>query len=189
MRCKRLRPCRKGALCFSARLSGLRGCCRPESNRRFPSWRRRVTSPPIVSKVWRALLLPEDKRAPFGSSPRRRRHKNVTSVEFAGRWSLLRSSSSASSETDAATNGAREGSIEEFARILLKRYGVVSRRLAAKETFRVPWFELLRAFRRLEARGEIRGGYFVGGLSGEQFARPEAIGYCALSAKRRPKVN
>jgi ATP-dependent helicase Lhr and Lhr-like helicase len=135
----------------------------------------------------RALLLPEDKRAPFGSSPRRRRHKSVTSVEFAGRWSLLRSSSSASSETDAATNGAREGSIEEFARILLKRYGVVSRRLAAKETFRVPWFELLRAFRRLEARGEIRGGYFVGGLSGEQFARPEAIGLLRSLRKTPPE--
>ncbi len=124
----------------------------------------------------RALLLPDEKRAPFGSSPRRRRHKSVTSVEFAGRWSLLRSGASASSETGAGTDRAREESIEEFARILLRRYGVVSRRLAAKETFRVPWFELLRAFRRLESRGEIRGGYFVGGLSGEQFARPEAIG-------------
>jgi ATP-dependent Lhr-like helicase len=124
----------------------------------------------------RALLLPDDKRAPFGSAPRRRHHKSVTSVEFAGRWSLLRSGASTSSDTGAGTDRAREESIEEFARILLRRYGVVSRRLAAKETFRVPWFELLRVFRRLESRGEIRGGYFVGGLSGEQFARPEAIG-------------
>jgi ATP-dependent helicase Lhr and Lhr-like helicase len=44
------------------------------------------------------------------------------------------------------------------------------------ESLKVPWFELIRAFRRFEARGEVRGGYFVGGLSGEQFARPEAIG-------------
>ena len=135
----------------------------------------------------RALLLPDDKRAPFGSSPRRRRHKSVTSVEFAGRWSLLRSGASTSSETGAGTDRACEESIEEFARILLRRYGVVSRRLAAKETFRVPWFELLRVFRRLESRGEIRGGYFVGGLSGEQFARPEAIGLLRSVRKMPPE--
>jgi ATP-dependent helicase Lhr and Lhr-like helicase len=135
----------------------------------------------------RALLLPDEKRAPFGSSPRRRRHKSVTSVEFAGRWSLLRSGASASSETGAAMDRARDESIEEFARTLLRRYGVVSRCLAAKETFRVPWFELLRAFRRLESRGEIRGGYFVGGLSGEQFARPEAIGLLRSLRKMPPE--
>ena len=135
----------------------------------------------------RALLLPDDKRAPFGSSPRRRRHKSVTSVEFAGRWSLLRSGGPTSSETGAGTDRAREESIEEFARILLRRYGVVSRRLAAKETFSVPWFELLRAFRRLESRGDIRGGYFVGGLSGEQFARPEAIGLLRSLRKMPPE--
>ncbi|MEY2614917.1 MAG: ATP-dependent helicase Lhr and Lhr-like helicase, partial [Verrucomicrobiota bacterium] len=134
----------------------------------------------------RALLLPDDKRAPFGSAPRRRHHKSVTSVEFAGRWSLLRSGASTSSDTGAGTDRAREESIEEFARILLRRYGVVSRRLAAKETFRVPWFELLRVFRRLESRGEIRGGYFVGGLSGEQFARPEAIGLLRSLRKMPP---
>ncbi|MEA3162334.1 MAG: ATP-dependent helicase Lhr and Lhr-like helicase, partial [Verrucomicrobiota bacterium] len=135
----------------------------------------------------RALLLPDDKRAPFGSAPRRRHHKSVTSVEFAGRWSLLRSGASTSSDTGAGTDRAREESIEEFARILLRRYGVVSRRLAAKETFRVPWFELLRVFRRLESRGEIRGGYFVGGLSGEQFARPEAIGLLRSLRKMPPE--
>jgi ATP-dependent helicase Lhr and Lhr-like helicase len=82
----------------------------------------------------------------------------------------------AASEAEAAGNAGRQESIEAFARVLLRRYGVVSRRIAEKESLHVPWFELIRVFRRLEARGEIRGGYFVGGLSGEQFARPEAIG-------------
>jgi ATP-dependent helicase Lhr and Lhr-like helicase len=124
----------------------------------------------------RALLLPEDKRAPFGTARQRRHHKSVTNVEAGGRWSLLRGMPSVASEGEAAVNADREESIEAFARVLLRRYGVVSRRIAEKESFHVSWFELIRVFRRLEARGEIRGGYFVGGLSGEQFARPEAIG-------------
>jgi len=66
--------------------------------------------------------------------------------------------------------------MEKFARVLLRRYGVVSRRLLDRENFAVTWYELGRIYRRWEARGEIRGGYFVGGISGEQFALPEAIG-------------
>jgi ATP-dependent Lhr-like helicase len=124
----------------------------------------------------RALLLPEDKRAPFANGQRRRRHKGISSVEFAGRWSLLRNPASEAPKNDVPGNTGREESIETFARILLRRYGVVSRRIAENQSLRVPWFELIRVLRRLEARGEVRGGYFVGGLSGEQFARPEAIG-------------
>jgi len=60
--------------------------------------------------------------------------------------------------------------------VLLRRYGVVFRRMLERESLRVSWFELGRIYRRLEARGEVRGGYFVGGVSGEQFALPEAIG-------------
>jgi ATP-dependent Lhr-like helicase len=52
----------------------------------------------------------------------------------------------------------------------------VFRRLLERESFPVTWYELGRIYRRWEARGEIRGGYFVGGISGEQFALPEAIG-------------
>jgi ATP-dependent Lhr-like helicase len=58
---------------------------------------------------------------------------------------------------------------------LLRRYGVVFRRLAAREPNAAPWRDLAREFRRLEARGEIRGGRFVHGMSGEQFALPEAV--------------
>src|SRR6185436_14866923 len=67
--------------------------------------------------------------------------------------------------------------VEQIARTVLRRYGVVFWRLLAREAeWLPPWREMLMAYRRLEARGEIRGGRFVAGFSGEQFALPEAIG-------------
>ncbi len=71
--------------------------------------------------------------------------------------------------------------------MLLRRYGVVFRRLLERESFTVTWYELGRLYRRWEARGEIRGGYFVGGVSGEQFALPEAIGLLRSIRKASPK--
>jgi ATP-dependent Lhr-like helicase len=65
--------------------------------------------------------------------------------------------------------------VEPFARQLLLRYGVVLRELLARESQAPPWRELLRVYRRMEARGEIRGGRFVDGRIGEQFALPEAV--------------
>ncbi len=72
---------------------------------------------------------------------------------------------------------------EAHARQLLKRYGVVLRELVVREAAAPRWRELVRVFRRLEARGEIRGGRFVSGFMGEQFALPEALE--ALRAVRR----
>src|SRR4029077_4036354 len=69
---------------------------------------------------------------------------------------------------------------------LLRRYGVVFRRLVTRETLLAPWRDVLRVYRRLEARGEIRGGRFVGGFSGEQYALPEAIG--SLRGVRREEL-
>ena len=67
--------------------------------------------------------------------------------------------------------------MEHIARTLLKRYGVVFLRMLEREAAWLPkWRDLLRVYRRLEARGEIRGGRFVAGFSGEQFALPEAVG-------------
>jgi ATP-dependent helicase Lhr and Lhr-like helicase len=126
----------------------------------------------------RALLVPSNKRPTFGrNTAKRRRRTNLASIEFAGRWSLL-AKRVGSSEAMGASNGAgpREAAIEKFARVLLRRYGIVFRRMLERESFLIPWYELGRIYRRLEARGEIRGGYFVGGVSGEQFALPEAIG-------------
>ncbi|HWB97638.1 MAG TPA: hypothetical protein VG672_13075, partial [Bryobacteraceae bacterium] len=88
----------------------------------------------------------------------------------AGRWALLR-------------HGSSEPDIERFARQLLLRWGVVFRDLMARETLAPPWRDLLQALRRLEARGEIRGGRFAEGFVGEQFALPEALE--ALRAVRR----
>jgi len=83
-------------------------------------------------------------------------------VETAGRWSLL--------------GNEKSEDVEAVARTLLKRYGVVFRMLLQREPRLPPWRDLVRAYRRLEARGEIRGGRFVGGFGGEQFAVPDAVG-------------
>jgi ATP-dependent Lhr-like helicase len=77
-------------------------------------------------------------------------------------------------------------SAEEIARILLRRYGVVFKRLLPREGITIPWRVFLRIYHRLEARGEIRGGRFVAGISGEQFALPEAVGM--LRAMRRART-
>ena len=126
----------------------------------------------------RALLVPSNKRPTFGrNAAKRRRRTNLASIEFAGRWSLLPRSGGFPEAVDASNGaGPRGAATEKFARALLRRYGVVFRRLLERESFPVTWYELGRIYRRLEARGEIRGGYFVGGVSGEQFALPEAIG-------------
>jgi ATP-dependent helicase Lhr and Lhr-like helicase len=90
---------------------------------------------------------------------------------------LLRRSAEFPLATGASNGkGPREVAIEKFARVLLGRYGVVFRRLLERESFPTTWYELGRIYRRWEACGEIRGGYFVGGVSGQQFATPEAIG-------------
>ena len=118
----------------------------------------------------RALLLPSDRRKPLSGG--RRRRTALLGVEDAGRWALIR-------RAQPAQPGAalpRE-LVEQIARTVLRRYGVVFWRLLAREAeWLPPWREMLMAYRRLEARGEIRGGRFVAGFSGEQFALPDAVG-------------
>src|SRR5207248_1875432 len=115
----------------------------------------------------RALLVPSDRRRPIGAGTFRRRGRVAPfGVETAGRWSRVRPGSVLPEDQLA----------EAVARQLLRRYGVVFRRVVTREALLVPWRDLLRVYRRLEARGEIRGGRFVGGFSGEQYALPEAIG-------------
>ena len=125
----------------------------------------------------RALLVPSNKRPTFGRNiGKRRRKTTLASIEFAGRWSLLKTEVTSVRSRNGAESSARQAAIEKFARALLRRYGVVFRRLLERESLGVNWYDLGRIYRRWEARGEIRGGYFVGGRSGEQFALPEAIG-------------
>jgi ATP-dependent Lhr-like helicase len=91
-------------------------------------------------------------------------------MEDAGRWALARRARAPSPESAAEAT-------EHLARTLLRRYGVVFWRLLEREAdWLPPWRDLLRVYRRLEARGEIRGGRFVAGFAGEQFALPEAVG-------------
>ena len=107
-------------------------------------------------------------------------------LDRSGRWSLLRTGAThtlpASGESPSPSRGngppglLREDGTEAVARVLLRRYGVVFRKLADRENLIPPWRELVRVFRLLEARGEVRGGRFVEGFYGEQFALPEAVG-------------
>ncbi|MBI3048570.1 MAG: DEAD/DEAH box helicase [Acidobacteria bacterium] len=82
-----------------------------------------------------------------------------------GRWFALPTS----------VDVSRDAAVEILAWTLLRRYGVVFRRVVSREASGVPWRELAAVYRRLEARGEIRGGRFVSGMSGEQFALADAV--------------
>jgi len=122
----------------------------------------------------RALITPLSKTTHRQVEMRRRRKKQVYSMDDAGRWVRLRRESS----TNAPLNGnlpVDRESIEAVAQRLLTRYGVIFRKLLDRESISIPWRDLLRVLRRLEARGEVRGGRFVGGFSGEQFATAEAV--------------
>ncbi len=105
----------------------------------------------------RALLDPQRRRGEGGQRSRRPRHG-------AGRWALLQ-----------RTRAQAGGSVELRARQLLRRYGVVFRDLLGRDSLAPAWRELLLQYRRLELRGEVRGGRFVNGFTGEQFALPEAV--------------
>jgi ATP-dependent helicase Lhr and Lhr-like helicase len=120
----------------------------------------------------RALLRPAAKRGDHA----RRRRRGVT-LDQAGRWALVRRGATpAADPAGRARSRFDQETIEYVVRVLLRRYGVVSWRLLEREASWMPaWRELLPELHRLEARGEIRGGRFVAGLAGEQFALPEAI--------------
>ncbi|MFI4886455.1 MAG: DEAD/DEAH box helicase [Steroidobacterales bacterium] len=127
----------------------------------------------------RALLVPAERRR-SSMSPRRRR-RALFGMDSAGRWALVRR------EQSAVPDRADAETVELVARGLLRRWGVVFWRLLAREAdWLPPWRDLLFCYRRLEARGEIRGGRFVAGLSGEQFAAPEAVGLLR-DVRRRPR--
>jgi ATP-dependent Lhr-like helicase len=118
----------------------------------------------------RALLTPGSKKTQ--AAARRKQRQPVYDMASAGRWSILQRVLLEETET-----------VESVAWVLLRRYGVVFKRLLEREGVKVPWRVLLRTYHRLEARGEIRGGRFVAGISGEQFALAEAVGM--LRAIRR----
>jgi ATP-dependent Lhr-like helicase len=100
--------------------------------------------------------------------PPSRRQRRAPTV---GRWSILR-------------RDRVEPDAEFVARQLLRRTGLVFRRTVERERIPMPWWRLVRALRTLEARGEVRGGRFVAGFDGEQYALPEAITLLRASRKK-----
>jgi ATP-dependent Lhr-like helicase len=114
----------------------------------------------------RALLSPGARR---GAAAGRRKRRRLFQMADAGRWALVR--------RPAADAQDRDEAVEALVRTLLRRWGVVFWKLLLREAdWLPPWRDILLCCRRLEARGEIRGGRFVAGFSGEQFAAPDAVG-------------
>ena len=127
----------------------------------------------------RALLVHSKYRTNKG---RIKRNNIRFKMEGAGRWSFLHTNSYSKDEKKTESEA-----LMTIARVLLRRYGVVFRRLSDCENFAPPpWRELVRVFRNLEARGEIRGGRFVEGVWGEQFALTEAVSRLRM-IRREPK--
>ena len=112
----------------------------------------------------RALLVP-DKYKTNGSHTR---DMEIFSMNYAGRWSVLH-------DQHNGDHQHQQESVETIAWALLRRYGILFRKLAERENLAPAWRDLVRVLRTLEARGQIRGGRFVEGYYGEQFALPEAI--------------
>jgi ATP-dependent helicase Lhr and Lhr-like helicase len=128
----------------------------------------------------RALLVPADRRRP-AMGGRRRRRIALFGMDAAGRWSRIARGAPAEDSRHS------EETVEHVTRTLLRRWGVIFWKLLAREAdWLPPWRDLLMCCRRLEARGEIRGGRFVAGFSGEQFAQPEAIALLR-EARRKPR--
>ncbi len=112
-------------------------------------------------------LMSAGKRRPLRQRQHKsKRFKSLSAGVPAGRWSLLPSAQDDLDSDELA---------EAWAEQLLFRYGVVFRDLMQRESVSIPWREILRALRRMEARGTVRGGRFVAGFYGEQYARPEAV--------------
>ncbi|MBS0365077.1 MAG: DEAD/DEAH box helicase [Proteobacteria bacterium] len=150
----------------------------------------------------RALLVPSDRRRP-ATGGRRKRRTALYGMDSAGRWArvtrapqagaagtaadTIRGSAGSSRPASHPVQPERDEVVEHVVRTLLRRWGVIFWSLLAREAdWLPPWRELIQCCRRLEARGEIRGGRFVSGFSGEQYAAPEAIALLR-DARRRPE--
>jgi ATP-dependent Lhr-like helicase len=115
----------------------------------------------------RSLMTARRRSAPRNGVTRRRRIGAWSAGMPGGRWALL--------PTPPSEALSVEEVAEAWAEQLLFRYGVVFRDAVQREDMQTPWREVLRALRRMEARGLVRGGRFVAGFYGEQYARPEAV--------------
>jgi ATP-dependent helicase Lhr and Lhr-like helicase len=129
----------------------------------------------------RVLLMPSGRRAkPTTYSGRHRRRLALFGMADAGRWAIVRRPTSNTKEHV-------EAAVEQIVRTLLRRWGVIFWKLLAREAnWMPPWRDIVSCCRRLEARGEIRGGRFVAGFSGEQYATPEAVGLLREVRRKQP---
>ncbi len=118
----------------------------------------------------RALLIPDKYKTNAGSS----RHSLTFDMSAAGRWSQMQHKTAEASKDD----------LEQIAWALLRRYGVIFRKVVERENLVPPWRDLVKQFRKMEARGQIRGGRFIEGVWGEQFALPESIGVLRDTRKK-----
>src|SRR6266487_3031087 len=134
----------------------------------------------VTADGFRAVrsLLRRGGRAPLARSGGLRRGLSGAASGSAGRWSLL---------PGPAAAGDREELAEAVAEQLVARWGVVFRDLAVRESLAIGWRDVLWAFRRMEARGTIRGGRFVTGFSGEQYAHPDAVDMLR-AVRRQPRT-
>jgi ATP-dependent helicase Lhr and Lhr-like helicase len=134
----------------------------------------------ITADGFRAVRSLLQRGGRVSALPRRGLRRGIGAAAAAGssgRWCLLPAPASAPDRDELA---------EAVAEQLAARWGVVFRDLAVRENLAVPWRDVLWALRRMEARGTIRGGRFVAGFSGEQFAHPDAVDVLRSVRKQRP---
>jgi len=164
----------KGASFFEEIISGSK-CLRTETETALAEL---VAKGLITSDSYtglRALLV----RSKYKTEKGRRRKRISFNMEGASRWSLIRNVENENKDKKLSEE------MRAVAQIFLSRYGVVFRKLLERESFAPPWRDLVRTLRLLELRGEVRGGRFVDGVTGEQFALPEAV--ASLRDMRRKK--
>jgi len=131
--------------------------------------RGQVTADGFSPLRW--LIRSSNEKSRLEKKARKLRHGLVASGGLQGRWSVVELSSESQ-----AHGFADETALSCHCWALLRRYGVVFRAVLAREALLPPWRYLLGYLRRMEDRGEVLGGRFVDGFSGEQFALPEAVG-------------
>ncbi len=137
-----------------------------------------ITSDAFSPVRW--LLRPEAQK--LRRSRQAKRHMLNLPV---GRWSITGTGSGNIPSAGSSNHGQKRLAV--ICQSLLRRYGVVFRAVIQRETLLPPWRELLNYLRRMEDRGEVRGGRFVDGFSGEQFALPEALGLLRQPAESSGK--
>jgi ATP-dependent Lhr-like helicase len=171
----------RGAM-FPAELARLAGASGEDTSRAL--WEL-VAAGLVTADGFDSLrMLVEPRRKQMFTAPARVRPAAQTR-NAAGRWSML-CVASPLQETAGEAAARHEAQVESACMVLLRRYGVVFRDLMARETSMPRWRDLLAMFRRLEARGTVRGGRFISGFGGEQFALPEALESLRELRKKNP---